>query len=347
VIHRGNGAVLTPGPRWYLDAVLNVSQESHICALFCSEYDTENSSNWSDKRSGAKRGPFRPTERDKSKEMDMDDQLDQLHDIIVESEDLHADGMRSLKDPLTELVEHHNEQRAQLETAENEEFAAAHRSTLQNTLAGTAIAAAGGGLLLTLLASPAYASSSSDAQILQTAASIEVLAVNTYKTALTLPYIGGATANKVVTAFVTTTMGQHSQHLQAFNAALTAMGSKTQTNPDPAFVPVVNKAVASLAGVSDAAGALAVVGLALELENAATETYVNDCSMLSDKKSVALMASTLQLCSRYKPFSWPVPAATLHCHPPLSGTCRPLPAASVFPIRSTQQVVPPQRVKEQ
>jgi hypothetical protein len=119
------------------------------------------------------------------------------------------------------------------------------------------------------------------------------LAVSTYKTALTLPYIGGASANKVVTAFATTTMGQHAQHLQAFNAALTAMGAAAQTNPDPAFVPVVQKAVASLSGATPAQGALGVVGLALELENAAAETYVNDCSMLVDKTYVALMASIM------------------------------------------------------
>ena len=60
-----------------------------------------------------------------------------------------------------------------------------------------------------VLASAAGASSSQDVQVLQTAASIENLAVATYKTALTLPYIGGATANGVVTKFATVTMGQH------------------------------------------------------------------------------------------------------------------------------------------
>lgn len=64
-------------------------------------------------------------------------------------------------------------------------------------------------------------------------ASIEVLAVNTYKTALTLPYIGGSAANPVISKFATVTMGQHSQHLAAFNGALKQMGAKTQNQPDP------------------------------------------------------------------------------------------------------------------
>ena len=85
--------------------------------------------------------------------------------------------------------------------------------------------------------------SSKDVQVLQTAASIENLAVATYKTALTLPYIGGATANAVVTKFAQVTMGQHAQHADAFNSAVKSLGGKEQTKPDPAFVPVVNKAV--------------------------------------------------------------------------------------------------------
>ena len=63
--------------------------------------------------------------------------------------------------------------------------------------------------LVGALASSAAAASSEDIQILQTAASIENLAVATYKTALTLPYIGGSSANAVVTKFAQVTMGQH------------------------------------------------------------------------------------------------------------------------------------------
>ena len=76
----------------------------------------------------------------------------------------------------------------------------------------------------------------------------------------------------MVKAFAETTMAQHAQHEQAFNAAVSRLGGKKQTKPDPAFVPVVKKAVASLDGVSVAQGSLGVVALALELENIAAET---------------------------------------------------------------------------
>lgn len=71
------------------------------------------------------------------------------------------------------------------------------------------------------------------------------------------------------------------------------MGGKEQNKPDPAFVPVVKKAVASLSGASASAGALGVVGLALELENIAAETYVNDTVMAKSSKNKALFASIM------------------------------------------------------
>jgi bacterioferritin (cytochrome b1) len=134
---------------------------------------------------------------------------------------------------------------------------------------------------------------SQDVQILQTAASIENLAVATYKTALTLPYIGGSSANAVVNKFARVTMNQHVQHADAFNAAVRRLGGKKQTKPDPAFVPVVNKAVASLSGASAAQGTLGVVGLALELENIAAETYVKDTVLAKASVNKALFASIM------------------------------------------------------
>jgi hypothetical protein len=129
--------------------------------------------------------------------------------------------------------------------------------------------------------------------VLQTASSIEVLAVSTYKTALGLPYIGGSTANPVIKAFATTTMGQHAQHLAAFQSATTALGGTKQDKPDPAFVPVVNQAVQAITKASPSAGALLVVGLALELENIAAETYVNNMSLLTDASAKKLTASIM------------------------------------------------------
>jgi hypothetical protein len=58
-------------------------------------------------------------------------------------------------------------------------------------------------------------------------------------------------------------------------------------------VPVVNAAVASIVSDSTSAGALAVVGLAMTLENVAAETYVNNCSMYSDSNAKKITASIM------------------------------------------------------
>src|SRR5579884_2271186 len=143
---------------------------------------------------------------------------------MEESADLHADAMRASRRGLAEVAERAGAEASDVQA--NRAFAAGRREMLRSSLAGVGgLAAAGfGAALLGLFDAPAFADQSTDIQMLQTAASIEVLAVSTYKTALTLPFIGGSSANPVVKAFATTTMQQHSQHLQAFNAAITRLG---------------------------------------------------------------------------------------------------------------------------
>jgi uncharacterized protein YbjQ (UPF0145 family) len=216
-----------------------------------------------------------------------------LAELLEESQDLHADAMRPTHEALGELVERSHASGAD-DVTSNLAFHEEQKRGLLASFGGpTLLGAAGGAALVGVLASAAGASSSQDVQVLQTAASIENLAVATYKTALTLPYIGGATANGVVTKFAQVTMGQHAQHADAFNSAITSLGGKPQHNPDPAFVPVVNKAVKSLSGATDAMGALGVIGLALELENIAAETYVKDTTLVSSTSNKALFASIM------------------------------------------------------
>jgi Ferritin-like domain len=216
-----------------------------------------------------------------------------LAELLEESQDLHADAMRPTHAALDELVElHHSSSDEDL--GANVAFHEEQQRNLRSSLGGATLLGAAGGLALVgVLASAAGASSSKDVQALQTAASIENLAVATYKTALTLPYIGGATANGVITKFAQVTMGQHVQHADAFNSAVKSLGGKAQTKPDPAFVPVVNKAVKGLTGVTAAQGALGVVGLALELENIAAETYIKDTTLVSSTSNKALFASIM------------------------------------------------------
>ena len=223
---------------------------------------------------------------------------DQEFDLLIEaSQDLHSDAMVSTKESLAELVETGNERRVrgEIDVDESRRFAqASHEGVTRGLAAGGALAgAAFGAALLGLTASAAFADTPSDIQMLQTSASIENLAVNTYKTALTLPYIGGSSANGVIKAFAETTMGQHAQHAQAFNSAATALGGKAQNSPDPKYVPVVNQAVATITKDDPIAGALAVVGLALTLENVAAETYVANCPKFSDVNSKKITASIM------------------------------------------------------
>ena len=217
----------------------------------------------------------------------------ELSELLEESEDLQADALRPTHDALDELVElnhsAHDEDRAA-----NVAFHEEHQRSLRSSLGATTILGAAGAVALVgVLASAAAAANSSDVQLLQTAASIENLAVATYKTALTLPYIGGSAADPVITKFAQVTMGQHAQHADAFNAAAKHLGGKAQNKPDPAFVPVVNKAVASLGSATAAQGALGVVGLALELENIAAETYIKDTTLAQSTSNKALFASIM------------------------------------------------------
>jgi hypothetical protein len=91
----------------------------------------------------------------------------------------------------------------------------------------------------------------------------------------------------VVKAFATMTMQQHQQHLDAFNGAITGLGGKAQTNPDPVLAKVVQAAVPGLTSPGP------VVALALELEQGAAETYVADVAALSDANAKKLTASIM------------------------------------------------------
>ena len=255
-----------------------------------------------------------------------------LAELLEQSQDLQADALRPTHEAIGELVESAHAQRED-DPATNRAFHEIHTRALTTSLAGAALLGAAGGAVLTgALASAAGASSSSDVQILQTAASIENLAVSTYKTALTLPYIGGSSANPVVTKFAQVTMGQHVQHADAFNAAVKSLGGKAQSNPDPAFVPVVKKAVAGLGAATPAQGALGVVALALELENIAAETYVKDTVLAKSETNKALLASIMGIEAQHVATLLAVQALLMAGAPQLislsPGTAAMLPAAA-------------------
>jgi rubrerythrin len=213
-----------------------------------------------------------------------------LDELITESQDLQVDALRGIRETLPELAEIREERRGQeVDQDEIARFNAGRRQVLSRMGFGAAttglIAGGFGGLFAGILASPARADTPLDIQILQTASSLEVLAVNTYKTALTLPFIKNG--NKVVVKFAQTTMAQHSQHLDAFQNQTTTLGGKSQDQPNPTFAAVVTKAAPGLKAPLD------VVNLASSLEKVATDTYLVNLSMFTDTKSKALMGSVM------------------------------------------------------
>ena len=180
----------------------------------------------------------------------MGDKIDErrFRELMVESSDLQSDAMRSSRTDLNAYVD------------------AAKQSRFESRL-------------------NQKAASAKDIMALQTAAGIENLAVFTYNTALTLPFIGGSSALPVVKAFVQMTVKQHTEHGQAFNAAVAKLGGKKQTGTDPKYTPIVQKAAPGLKTPGD------VVGLAITLEDVAAQTYTANVGQVSTSDLRQLFAS--------------------------------------------------------
>lgn len=214
-----------------------------------------------------------------------------LAGLLEESQDLQSDAMVATTEPLAEMVElgHARRSNGGFDPAETRGFGDERRRLMRTSLlAGGALATYGfGGALLRLLESPAFADQALDVQMLQTSAALENLAVATYDTALTLPFIGGDSANPTVKAFVTTTRGQHEDHGKAFNDAVTKLGGKTQASPDPVLLDVVTKAKPTLTDAGK------VVDLAITLETGATQTYQNNLAALGDANAKRVTASIM------------------------------------------------------
>jgi Ferritin-like domain len=258
----------------------------------------------------------------------------ELRELIEESEDTHSDAMAKSGPLFDEFVDLGLEQRAhgEIDPDEGREFATTQSDALRRGLVGVGATAGIGAALLALSTSAAGAATASDVQILQTNQSIENLAIATYTIALTLPFIGGASANGVVKAFATTTLGQHKQHAAAFASAITRLGGKTQSKPDPVLLMVVDKAKPTLTS------AAAVVALALELEDGAAQTYVATTGVLKNSNARQVTASIMGVEAQHAAILRAVQAllgakdASLIALPPNPLTALPAAAGSVgFP----------------
>jgi len=184
-------------------------------------------------------------------------------DLMAESADLHADAMRAMKEPLDDIAELAKERQA------------ARQAAMRRTLVGAGLATGA----VALATRPAFAAGE-EVAALQTAASLENLAVIAYQTALTLPYLKNPenVAFKTVAAFAKTTMAQHADHGKAFNAKAVELGGKEQKDPNPKYTPIVQQSVPKL----KKGNPLDLVELAMTLEDVATSTYVKNVQDLTD-----------------------------------------------------------------
>lgn len=220
-----------------------------------------------------------------------------LNELVVESEDLHADAMRGAKAVQPDLVELGASRRGRpVDLDRVHQYETDRRRIMRNGgfgmgalaargLLGTAFGAAIMNILNPTMAGAQEGGGDVDVQILQTASSLEILAVATYDAALGLPFIRNG--NAVVKTFAMTTMDQHDQHREAFQAQTQALGGDVQDQPNPPNQQVVDDALPTLMTPAD------VVALAMTLEEVATDTYLADMSLLTDVDTRSLMGSVM------------------------------------------------------
>jgi rubrerythrin len=168
-------------------------------------------------------------------------------------------------------------------------YDAGRRAVLATLAAGTFAAT------FAVVAGPAQADTALDVQILQTASSLERLAIDTYAALLAPGGAAGATlaavappaARDAISSFLTTTMSQHGDHLRALQAQTAALGGATQNAPNSRF----QQAMASqLAGLTDPK---TLVDVAAALEKVATDTYLTNLSVLQDRRSKEIVAGLM------------------------------------------------------
>ena len=216
-----------------------------------------------------------------------------LESLIERSQDAQSDALRHHREVLPDLVDVREERGGEeVDPGEAVRFAEVRRTLVEDLGLGAGgwarkglLAGGLGAALAALLAAPAAADTKLDVQILQTATSLELLAVSTYRTALTRPFFSGS--NPTIIRFAQETMQQHDQHRQAFQAQTQALGGKVQKNPNPKYAQQVDQASPILTAP------VQVTKLAAILEQVATETYLAALPLLTDTRTKTLMASVM------------------------------------------------------
>jgi hypothetical protein len=205
--------------------------------------------------------------------------------LMEESQDLHSTAMRLTHEAVDEIVQIGVERRTrgELELPDPGRRTFLHRSLLA---AGVVGGGALGASMFSRMLTTAYADSAADVMMLQTAASIENLAVAVYTKAAGLPPTVSGAVIPTVKAFVVMTIQQHTDHAKAFNAAAMQLGGMAQSGIDQTvYDAVVTPALGKIKGPAD------VVALAQSLEDAAAQTYVKFGGAVDDKNALNAFAT--------------------------------------------------------
>ena len=129
---------------------------------------------------------------------------------------------------------------------------------------------------------------SGDVAIAMTAASLEVLAVNTYDAALNAAGQGAiGEVPPAVAEYATTAKAHHEAHRDAWNELLTSLGEQEVTTTPPSLQSTVDEMFGQ---VTDVVG---VANLALTLEQIAADTYFAVIPQISNEEALRL-AATIQ-----------------------------------------------------
>lgn len=215
-----------------------------------------------------------------------------LRALLEESEDLQADALRGARAALPELREAGDARRGRpVDVDRVRAYEVRRRDLLRSGGFGVGgLAARGllggafGAAVLGILARPVSAQVGIDTQILNTAASLENLAVETYRSVLGLDFIR---SNPTITRFAQETMRQHQEHGEAFNEQAVALGGQEQTETSTKYQAVVDETLPTLTDL------MRVVEFASVLEEVATSTYVADMALFEDKESQSIVASVM------------------------------------------------------
>ena len=220
--------------------------------------------------------------------------------LLEESNDLQSDAMHATREPLRELVESGQERRAHggLDLDEQRRFTTERNRLVRSSLCGKgAFATLGfGAALLALFDSPAFAGRVRRADAADGGVAREPRGRDLRRRARRSTS-SAAHRDPGGEGVRHEDRDQHKDHAEAFNAAVTRLGGKEQTEPDPVLLEVVNNAKPTLTGPGP------VVDLAIRLEDTAAQTYVANIGALTDKSARAVTASIMGVEAQHVPCS--------------------------------------------